>query len=105
MAHDTILSGWDIALLMAPFSVMLFAWMFRLDVLLASPKARRRRHVFSLKETRGCTTLTDPDGRPWRTVRRGAHGPGTQKSAAVENFGPGEQRRAPLLPISRYKVF
>lgn len=93
-----LLSGWDTALLMAPLAVMLAAWMFRLDELLASPRKRGRGHNFS-----GRAALTDPDGKPWR-VAEGSERPGS-KSRTVENFGPGQAVRVPLLPISQYKSF
>jgi len=67
-----LLTSWDTALLMAPFAVMLAAWMFGLDEVWATPRARRRR-TFSLTDRGGGVALTDPDGRPWKpTVRRRA---------------------------------
>jgi hypothetical protein len=66
VSDANLLSGWDTALLMAPFGVMLAAWMFGLDQLLALPRTRRRRRTFSLTAVDGRDALTDPDGKPWR---------------------------------------
>lgn len=69
MSDANLLSGWDTALLMAPFAVLLAAWMFRLDQLLAAPRARRRR-AFSVTDVNGYAAPTDPDGKPWRNGSR-----------------------------------
>lgn len=71
----SLLTGWDTALLMAPFGALLAAWMFGLDELLTAPRARRRR-AFSLTNLNGREALTDPDGRPWK----GAAGAGNRRS-------------------------
>lgn len=60
-----LLTGWDTFLLMAPFSVMLAAWMFRLDEIVAAPRKKRRR-AFSLTDLNGRAAFTDPDGKPWK---------------------------------------
>lgn len=66
MSDANLLSGWDTAVLMAPFAVFLAAWMFGVDHLLASPRARRRR-AFSVTELSEGGALTDPDGKPWKS--------------------------------------
>lgn len=104
MAPDPILSGWDVVLLMAPFGVMLIAWMFRLDEVLASPRSRRRGRVFSTSEIRGRTAMTDPDGVPWRRLADGS-GRSASKVRTVENPRTRPVHRVPLLPISQYKSF
>lgn len=95
------LPGWVTALVMAPFAVMLAAWMFGLDEILAAPRRRRPRR-FGLTDLNGREALTDPDGKPWRRAPSGSSRP-ARKSKAVENFGRGRATRVPLLPISQYK--
>lgn len=65
MHPEQVLTGWDTFLLMAPFSALLAAWMFRLDEIAATPRKKHRR-AFSLTNLNGRAAFTDPDGRPWK---------------------------------------
>lgn len=81
---EQVLTGWDTFLLMAPFSALLAAWMFRLDEIVAAPRKKRRR-AFSLTNLNGRAAFTDPDGKPWKFAPKPRcglrHGP-----EPVENF-------------------
>jgi hypothetical protein len=70
--NASLLTSWDIALLMSPFFAMLAAWMFGLDRLLAAPRRRSHRRSFAQADQDGRLVFTDPDGRPWK-MRFRAH--------------------------------
>lgn len=70
MHSADLLSGWDTALVMAPFFILLAGWMFGLDERIASSKGLGPRpRAFSQIEHRGQAVMTDPDGRPWKVGR------------------------------------
>jgi hypothetical protein len=71
--HETVLkSGWETFLVAVPFVAILLAWLFRLDVIFATPKqAGSLRRPLSGTDEEGRIILSDPDGRPWS----GAYGP------------------------------
>lgn len=65
--HETILSpGWGTFVVAVPFVGMLFATVFRLDELFASPanRVRRRRGLCGLDQD-GQQIFCDPDGTRW----------------------------------------
>jgi hypothetical protein len=70
--HGSILhSGWETALIAAPFLIMLVVGVFRLDGLFATQKstANRQRPVVGTDKN-GQLILCDPDGRPCSPPRR-----------------------------------
>jgi hypothetical protein len=69
--HDVVLSsGWDTALYAVPVILMLVAGVFRLDELVAAPREASRRHRGPTGvDENGEPMLSDPDGRPFCTVR------------------------------------
>lgn len=59
-------SGWETFLLAVPFIGMVIIGVFRLDIILATPKcsSRKRRPPAGIGAD-GKILLTDPDGRSW----------------------------------------
>jgi hypothetical protein len=72
--HDSsVFSNLDTLLVAIPFLIFLVIGYFRLDEVFASPSRRENR----IRARRACCSvnkdgqvfLSDPDGRPWSTVR------------------------------------
>jgi len=64
MQTASVLSGWDIALLIVPFAALMVMAMFGLDERLASPSGgRSRNRRFCSIDRDGQPVLLDPDGR------------------------------------------
>ena len=65
--QETILqSGWESFLAAVPFVGLLMVGLFRLDVIIASPKCSKAgKRPFSGGDENGDLLLFDPDGRPW----------------------------------------
>lgn len=64
--HESMFnSGWETALIAAPFLILLVAGVFRLDELLVTQKATQKRPRAVIGTDRnGEPILCDPDGRP-----------------------------------------
>jgi hypothetical protein len=73
MDQSVLLSGRDTLLIAVPLVLMIFISLFRLDQVIASPKAslQRRRPVCGIDES-GEPILRDPDGRLSGPGRRSA---------------------------------
>jgi hypothetical protein len=66
MHNAVLLPGWDTAILMIPFLVVLGIGMFHLDERLADPKrATKTRRPFCGVDQNGRPFLSDPDGKLW----------------------------------------
>lgn len=71
MDQSTLLSSRDTLLIAIPLVLMLFFSAFRLDDVIAAPKASlKRRRPASGLDKYGEPILYDPDGRPSGTRRR-----------------------------------
>jgi hypothetical protein len=58
-----LLSGWDTAILMAPFFGLLAFWMFGLDERVTAPREQSTRRRFCQTDVNGRSRFCDPDGR------------------------------------------
>ncbi len=68
MEHQAFLSEWDTLVLMVPFLVVLAIGMFGLDERIATRKhAAKGRRFFCEVGKNGCSFLSDPDGKQWKT--------------------------------------
>jgi hypothetical protein len=61
--HAADLTGWDTAILMAPFFGLLALWMFGIDERVAAPRDRSTRRRFCHTDISGRSRFSDPDGR------------------------------------------
>jgi hypothetical protein len=62
-----LLTGWDTAILMAPFFGLLALWMFGLDERVTEPRDRPARRRFCYSDPNGRSEFCDPDGRIAKT--------------------------------------
>lgn len=69
---DILLPGLDTLLLVVPILAVLAVWMFGLDERIAKPgRSTKTRQSFCALDPNGSSSLSDPDGKPWRPGRRG----------------------------------
>jgi hypothetical protein len=72
--HDsTLFSNLDTLLVAVPFLIFLVIGYFRLDEVFVSPSQRESKakahRIYCGVDNDGQVMLSDPDGRPWSTVR------------------------------------
>ena len=65
--HEVVTSGWDTALIMAPFFGIMALSFFGVDEKLAATRrGKRSRRVFCQPDVPGRVSGFDPDGEEWR---------------------------------------
>ena len=64
---DILLPGLDTLLLVVPILAILAVWIFGLDERIAKPgHTPKTRRSFCALDRDGASSLSDPDGKPWR---------------------------------------